>query len=95
MKPVQSAPTPAASVPGASLLLFYRDALDKLALWRLTERDPALLDAMGEVADDLVSRCAVLTRRMRASGLLGESEKMPGLRLVDNRADNHEKPGSR
>ena len=90
-EPVASVP---ASAPGASLLLFYRDALDKLAVWRLTERDPAMQDAMREIADDLLGRCALLTRKMRASGLLESCEKMPGLRLVDNRADNHQTPGS-
>jgi hypothetical protein len=94
MKRVPVASVPVASAPGASLLCFYRDALDKLALWRLTECDPAMQDAMREVADDLLSRCAVLTRKMRASGLLDGGEKMQGLRLVDNRGDNRQKPGS-
>lgn len=94
MKTVPVAPVPA-SAPGASLLHFYRDALDKLALWRLTERDPAMQDAMREVADDLLSRCAVLTRKMRAAGLLDQCEKMAGLRLVENAGDNRAKPGSR
>lgn len=93
MKPVAVASAPA-SAPGASLLHFYRDALDKLALWRLTERDPAMQDAMREVADDLLSHCALLMRKMRAAGLLDEAEKIHELRLVENRGDNHVKPGS-
>lgn len=94
MKPVAVASAPA-SASGASLLLFYRDALDKLAVWRLTERDPAMQDAMREVADDLLGRCALLTRKMRAAGLLADDEKMPGLRLVENHGDNRATPGSR
>ena len=93
MKAEPVAPAPA-SAPGASLLLFYRDALDKLAVWRLTERDPAMQDAMRDIADDLLGRCALLTRKMRAAGLLDEGEKMQGLRLVENSRDNHVKPGS-
>lgn len=95
MKASPVAPAPAPSGSAASLLDFYRDALDKLALWRLTERDPGMQDAMREVADDLLSRCAVLVRKMRAAGLLDEPEKMPGLRLVDNRGDNRPEPGSK
>ena len=94
MKPVAVAPVPA-SASGASLLHFYRDCLDKLALWRLTERDPAMQDAMRDVSDDLLSRCALLTRKMRAAGLLDEGEKMQGLRLVENAGDNRPAPGSR
>ena len=92
MKAVPVAPV-SASASGASLLLFYRDALDKLAVWRLTERDPAMQDAMREVADDLLGRCALLTRKMRAAGLFDQCEKITGLRLVDNPVDNPKKPG--
>lgn len=95
MKLAAVAPAPEALRSAASLLTFYRDVLDKLAVWRLTERDPVMQDAMREIADDLLGRCALLTRKMRAAGLLDQCEKITGLHLVDNPANNHETPGSR
>lgn len=88
MKLAAVAPAPEALRSAASLLTFYRDCLDKLALWRLTECDPDMEDAMRGISDDLLSRCALLVRKMRKAGLLDECEKMTGLRLVDNPAHN-------
>lgn len=90
MKPASVAPAPETLRSAASLLTFYRDCLDKLALWRLTECDPVMQDGIREVSEDLLGRCALLTRKMRAAGLLDQCEKITGLRLVDNPANNHE-----
>lgn len=94
MKTLPVAP-PVARGPGVAVLQFLRDSLDRLALWRLTERDPAVAELLAEVADDLVSRSALLARKMRRLGLLDGSEKITGLRSVDNRDNNRQQPESR
>jgi hypothetical protein len=86
---VAPAPTPAGSA--ASLLHFFRDALDRLALLRLTERDPAMLDCLGRAESEMLAGGASVLRRMRESGTLENH----GLHAVDNRADNHPTPGSK
>lgn len=92
MKSVAVAPPPVAA-PGVSLLHFYRDVLDRLALWRLTERDEALLEAMGRVADDLTASCASITRQLRRAGLLCEPAKIVRLPSSNNPGNNPAKPG--
>ena len=84
---------PAAAPPGsvASLLDFYRDALDRLALLRLTERDPVMLECIGRAYGEMLTGGASVVRRMRESGRL----KNHGLRAVDNPVDNQAKPGLR
>lgn len=92
MKTVAVAP-PRAAVPGVSLLHFYRDVLDRLALWRLTERDEALLEAMNKAADDLTASCASITRQLRRAGLLSEPAKIVRLPTLDNPGNNRATPG--
>lgn len=94
MKLAAAAPVPEALRSAASLLTMYRDFLDRLAVMRLTERDPVMQDGIRNVTDDLLGRCAVLTRKMRAAGLLDRCEKMTGLRLVDNPDNNPQNRGS-
>lgn len=92
MKSVAVAPSHAAA-PGLSLLHFYRDVLDRLALWRLTERDEALLEAMSKVADDLTASCASITRQLRRAGLLSPPAKIVRLPSFNNPGNNPAKPG--
>jgi hypothetical protein len=93
MKALPVAPPVAPSGRVASLLTFYRDVLDRLALYRLTERDPEVMECVERVHDDLLGRCALLTRKMRAAGLLDGGAKIVGLHPVDNRVNN--RPSSR
>lgn len=92
MKTAAVAPSHVAA-RGVSLLHFYRDVLDRLALWRLTERDEALLEAMVKVADDLTASCASITRQLRRTGLLSEPAKIVRLPSFNNPGNNPEKPG--
>lgn len=94
MKSLPVAPPAAPAGRVASLLTFYRDVLDRLALYGLTERDPEVMECVERVHDDLLGRCALLTRKMRSAGLLDHTTKIAGLHLVDNRGDNHKTPGS-
>jgi hypothetical protein len=91
MNAVPVAPAPAPSGSAASLLHFYRDAMDRLALLRLTERDPVMLDCIERSYGEMLACGASVVRRMRESGRLENH----GLRAVDNPADNRSKPGSR
>ncbi|MEO6967509.1 MAG: hypothetical protein ABI132_03495 [Rhodanobacteraceae bacterium] len=84
---------PRAAVPGAALLHFYRDVLDKLALWRLTERDEAVLQAVSQVADDLLSSCAKLTRQLQRAGALPATAKIVRLPSSNNSGNNRSAPG--
>lgn len=95
MKSVPGAPPAAPAGRALSLLHFYRDVVDRLALFRLTERDPELVECVRRVEDDLLGRCALLARKMRAAGLLDHRAKVAGLHLVDNHADNRSTLGSR
>jgi hypothetical protein len=77
--------------PMASLLDFYRDAVDRLTLLRLTERDPLVLECVERSHGEMLSSAAWVMRRMRESGRLENH----GLRAVDNPANNRAVPGSR
>ena len=90
MKAAPVAPSTALA-PMASLLDFYRDAMDRLALLRLTERDPLLLECIERSYGEMLACGASVVRRMRESGRLENH----GLRAVDNPADNRPTPGSR
>ena len=90
MKAAPVAPSLAVG-PMASLLHFYRDAVDRLALLRLTERDAVMLECIERSYGDLLASGALVVRRMRESGRLENH----GLRAVDNHADNQATPGSR
>lgn len=91
MKAVPDAPAPAPSGSAASLLDFYRDAMDRLALLRLTERDPLMLECIERSYGDMLACGASVVRRMRESGRLENH----GLRAVVNHGDNRQKPGLR
>ena len=91
MKASSVAPAPAPAASAAPLLHFFRDALDRLALLRLTERDPVMLECLGRAHAEILAGGASVVRHMRESGRLENH----GLRSVDNRADNHQTPGSR
>jgi hypothetical protein len=91
MKAVPVAPAPVPPGSAASLLHFFRDAMDRLTLLRLTERDPAMLECIERAHDEILAGGASVLRRMRESGKLENH----GLRAVDNRADNPSTPGSR
>lgn len=90
MKAVSVAPAPASTGSAASLLDFYRDAMDRLALLRLTERDPLMLECIERAYGEMLGCGAWAVRRMRESGRLENH----GLRAVDNRDDNRQRPGS-
>lgn len=91
MKPLPVAPAPASLGAAASLLNFYREAMDRLALLRLTERDPLMLECIERSYGEMLASGASVVRRMRESGRLENH----GLRAVDNPANNHETPGLR
>lgn len=84
MKVVPVAPVPAPLGSAASLLHFYRDAVDRLALLRLTERDPLMVECIERASDEMLACGASVVRRMRESGRLENH----GLRTVVNRVDN-------
>lgn len=84
MKASPVAPAPANRGAVASLLDFYREALDRLALFRLTERDQVMLECIERSYGEMLAGGASVVRRMRESGRLQNH----GLRAVDNRADN-------
>lgn len=84
MQTVPVAPAPAPSGSVASLLHFYREALDRLALLRLTERDPVMLDCIERSYGEMLACGASVVRRMRESGRLENH----GLHAVVNRVDN-------
>ena len=86
---VASAPASLGAV--ASLLDFYREAMDRLALLRLTERDPVMLECIGRAYGEMLAGGASVVRRMRESGRLENH----GLRAVDNPAHNRAAPGLR
>lgn len=92
MKSVPVAP-PQVAAPGVALLHFLRDVLDRLALWRLTERDEALLEAAQGVADDLLASSAKLTRQLQRSGRLPSPAKIIRLSSHLNSGNNHVTPG--
>lgn len=91
MKPLPVAPTPAHAAPVAPLLHVCRDAVDRLALLRLTERDPLVLECIERATGDLLECGASVVRRMREAGRLENH----GLRVVDNRGNNQVRVGSR
>lgn len=89
MKALPVAPAPASRGAAASLLDFYREALDRLALLRLTERDPVMLECIERSYGEMLAGGASVVRRMRESCRLQNHR----LRAVDNRVDNHESEG--
>lgn len=95
MKRVPVAPAPASVGRAASLLEFYRQAMERLALLRLTERDPDLLDCIERAYGELLASGAVVARKMRDAGLLERSERIAGLHRVDNHGDNRPQAGLR
>lgn len=89
MQTVPVAPAPANRGAAASLLDFYRGAMDRLALLRLTERDPVMLECIERSYGEMLAGGASVVRRMRESGRLQNH----GSRAVDNRADNRVSEG--
>lgn len=92
MKSVAVAPSHVAA-RGVSLLYFYRDALDRLSLLRLTEPDDELKECMRRSADDLAASCASITRQLRRAGLLSEPAKIVRLPSLNNPGNNRATPG--
>jgi hypothetical protein len=86
MKPLPVAPAPD-GVP--TLLLFLRDVLDRLTVWRLTERDEAVLQVVEGVQSDLLARCARLGKISHPEGC-----KIIPLPRINNRGNNPSARGS-